>query len=397
MIASLPIPVEACATAQRSLHVLTLTPFYPVLEDDAQGCFVAEPLRWAEQVGVVNTVIAVRPFYQGRAKASVTAVPAAWNHFFSLPGGVGLPTAGAFLYAGLLAQVRALHRSKPVDVIHAHAPLPCGHAAALLSRELGIPFVVTVHGLDAFSTKQVGGYAGRWCQRMTRWVYRSARQVICISEKVREQVLEGSAPLNTEVIYNGVDPRAFAPLEERAAADVVLSVGNLIPIKGHELLLRAIAAIHHRFPDLSCDIIGDGPERSRLDALGADLKLADKVRFLGRRNRAAVAEAMQGCTIFALPSRYEGLGCVYLEAMSAGKAVIACRGQGIEEVIVHGSNGWLVAPDDLEGLAGALSVLLEDRHRRRQMGEAARRTILGGFTLAHQADRLARIYRESVA
>jgi glycosyltransferase involved in cell wall biosynthesis len=83
--------------------------------------------------------------------------------------------------------------------------------------------------------------------------------------------------------------------------------------------------------------------------------------------------------------------------MSAGKPVIACRGQGIEEVIIHGSNGWLVNPDDLQGLTGALSALLEDPDRRRQMGEAARRTILGRFTLAHQADRLARIYRESVA
>jgi glycosyltransferase involved in cell wall biosynthesis len=397
MIASLPLPVEACATSQQPLHVLTLTPFYPVLDDDAQGCFVAEPLRWVEQVGVVNTVIAVRPFYHRRGRASMTAVPAAWSHFFSLPGGVGLPTAGAFLHAKLLAQVRALHRSKPIDVIHAHAPLPCGHAAALLSRELDIPFVVTVHGLDAFSTKQVGGHAGQWCKRVTRWVYHSARQVICISEKVREQVLEGCAAVNTEVIYNGVDPRAFAPREERPATEVLLSVGNLIPIKGHELLLRALASIHHRFPHLSCEIIGDGPERSRLNALAVNLKLADKARFLGRQNRAQVAVAMQGCTIFALPSRYEGLGCVYLEAMSAGKPVIACRGQGIEEVILHGSNGWLVDPDDVQNLAGALSALLEDSHRRRQMGEAARRTILSGFTLAHQADRLARTYRECVA
>jgi glycosyltransferase involved in cell wall biosynthesis len=397
MIASLPIPVEAYAKAHPAPHVLTLTPFYPVGNDDAQGCFVAEPLRWVERLGAVNTVIAVRPFYQGRAGASRSAVPARWSHFFSLPGGFGLPTAGAFLYAHILGQVRALHRLKPIQLIHAHAPLPCGHAAALLSRELGIPFVVTVHGLDAFSTKQVGGYAGQWCKRVTRWVYHSARQVICISERVREQVLEGSATVNTEVIYNGVDPQAFAPREERPGAGVLLSVGNLIPIKGHELLLRAFGAIHHRFPQLSCEIIGDGPERSPLNALAVELKLADKTRFLGRRNRAEVAEAMQGCTIFALPSRYEGLGCVYLEAMSVGKPVIACRGQGIEEVIIHGSNGWLVNPDDLQGLTGALSALLEDPDRRRQMGEAARRTILGRFTLAHQADRLARIYRESVA
>ena len=106
---------------------------------------------------------------------------------------------------------------------------------------------------------------------------------------------------------------------------------------------------------------------------------------------------MRGCTIFALPSRYEGLGCVYLEAMSAANPVIACRGQGIEEVILHGSNGWLVDPGDLVGLSAAMFELLENPQRRQQMGDSARRTILNGFTLAHQAERLARVYRECAA
>jgi teichuronic acid biosynthesis glycosyltransferase TuaC len=397
MIATLPMPVEAYATSRQSLHVLTLTPFYPVLNDDAQGCFVAEPLRWLEQLGVLNTVIAVRPFYYGRARASNSAIRARWSHFFSLPGGLGLPTAGAFLYAGLLTQVRALHRSKPISIIHAHAPLPCGHAAALLSRELGVPFVVTVHGLDAFSTNQVGGHAGRWCKRVSQWVYRSAHQVICISEKVREQVVQGAAPVNSVVVYNGVDPQVFSPREAPPGADVLLSVGTLIPIKGHELLLRAFAAIHGRFSNLSCEIIGEGPQLSRLSALAAELNIGSKTRFLGRQSRSQLAEAMRRCTIFALPSRYEGLGCVYLEAMSDEKPVIGCRRQGIEEVILHGSNGWLMEAGDLPGLAGALSTLLESPQLRRRMGEAARRTILHGFTLAHQADRLTRVYRECVA
>lgn len=397
MIASLPVPTRAVASSQPPLHVLTLTPFYPVRDDDAQGCFVAEPLRWVESLGATNTVIAVRPFYYKRARANGSAVPARWSHFLALPGGFGLSSAGSFLYTHIIRQVRALHRARRVDIIHAHAPLPCGHAAALLSRQLGIPFVVTVHGLDAFSTNQVKGRAGLWCRRVTHWVYGAARQVICISEKVRERVAEGSAPANTAVVYNGVDARMFSPPERPLAANVLLSVGSLIPIKGHELLLRAFAAIQPRFPQLSCDIIGEGSERSRLSALIQELKLVGKARLLGRRSRAEVAEAMRGCTVFSLPSRYEGLGCVYLEAMSAGKPVIACRGQGIDEVIVHGRNGQLVRPDDLQGLCAALSELLQNPVHRRQMGEEARRTILGGFTLAHQADRLARIYRECAA
>ena len=128
--------------------------------------------------------------------------------------------------------------------------------------------------------------------------------------------------------------------------------------------------------------------------LARELGLEKRVRFIGRQNRSEVANAMRRCTIFALPSRYEGLGCVYLEAMSAAKPVIACRGQGIEEVIEQGLNGCLVDPDDLEELTDTISVLMQREQLRRDMGNAARRTILKGYTLAYQAARLARLFRE---
>jgi teichuronic acid biosynthesis glycosyltransferase TuaC len=390
-------PAASPVPSGRALHVLTLTPFYPALEDDARGCFIAEPLPWLEPLGVANTVFAVQPFYRGRARTNNSGIPARWRHYFALPGSLGLPASGAFLFASLLAEVRRMHAAKPIDIIHAHAPLPCGHAAALLSRELGIPFVVTVHGLDAFSTNQVRGYAGQWCKRVSQFVYRSACRVICISDKVCDQVIEGAAaPVDTAVVYNGVDPQVFTPSNPEPVPAVILSVGNLIPIKGHELLLRALAVIQHRHSDLSWEIIGEGAERTRLEKLSRQLGLAEKVRFLGRQSRSEVAEAMRRCTIFALPSRYEGLGCVYLEAMSAAKPVIACRGQGIEEVIQHGINGWLVDPDDLEGLTEALSMLLQNAQLRQEMGAAARNTILQSFTLAYQAARLVRLYKECV-
>jgi glycosyltransferase involved in cell wall biosynthesis len=103
---------------------------------------------------------------------------------------------------------------------------------------------------------------------------------------------------------------------------------------------------------------------------------------------------MRRATVFALPSRYEGLGCVYLEAMAAGKPVVACLGQGIDEVIKPGLNGCLIKPDDLEELIDTLTRLLQQTEIRRKMGDAARRTILQRYTLAEQAARLFRLYRE---
>jgi glycosyltransferase involved in cell wall biosynthesis len=380
------------------MRVLTLTPFYPTASDDAVGCFTAEPLTALQKRGIRSHVIAVQPLYRAASKPDPGSPPATWVHYPCLPGGIGLPSAGALLYASLISKVRSIHRSEPIDLIHAHAALPCGHAASLLTRELGIPCVVTVHGLDAYYTQQVQGIVGGWCERTARLVYRSAACVIGISEKVRDHVAAAlSTPLKTSVIYNGVDCKKFHPAASEPDQNVVLSVGNLIPTKGHGLLLRAFAAAQKQFPNLLCEIIGDGPERTRLQWLTRELDIAKNVRFLGRQSRAQVAEAMRRCSVFALPSRYEGLGCVYLEAMATAKPVIACRGQGVEEIIEHNHNGWLINPGDLQGLTGALIGILADAPLCRRLGSNARLTVLESLTLDQQAASLAAVYKECVA
>jgi glycosyltransferase involved in cell wall biosynthesis len=382
-----------------NFRVVTLTPFYPTAQDDASGCFISEPLDWLAKAGVRNTVFAAQPVYRGSFHNGKTAIPAQWFRYLALPGGFGLPTAGAFLFARTVGRLRELHREQRVDLIHAHGPLPCGHAAMLLSEELKIPFVVSVHGLDVFSDVQVSGRAGKWCRRISQRAYNASRRVICISEHVREQVLEGMGrTCRTSVVYNGVDPELFSPGSGHISEElVILSVGNLIPIKGHELLIRALASFVPEFPALKLEIIGDGPELSRLQSLAGQLEVSDRIRFRGRQPRREVAAAMRRCTVFALPSRYEGLGCVYLEAMSSGKPVIGCREQGIAEIIRHGSNGFLVGPGNEKELTLALGMLLRDANLRRNLGAAARDTILDRLTLEQQAENLARIYREAVA
>ena len=254
----------------KPVQVLTLTPFYPSTNDDAGGCFVAEPLEWlAKGGGVTNSVLAAQPLYREKQQARPSSVPAEWIRYFSFPGGFGLPTAGAFLFARVVGRIRELQKTGSIDLIHAHAPLPCGHAAMLLGAELGLPYVVSVHGLDAFATEQVKGRAGAWCYSIAQRVYRSSRRVICISEHVREKVLEGTgSTCRTSVVYNGVDTEMFSPGKEtEPAAPVILSVGNLIPIKGHDLLIevdlsdgRASARVwtcdlSHKYVDINASYI----------------------------------------------------------------------------------------------------------------------------------------------
>lgn len=377
------------------LHVLTLTPFYPSDGDEVSGCFVAEILRELHVYGVASSVIATDSIYHPSRRTSRES-PADWIRYPQLPGNFGLSTAGSFLGAVLLRKVRSLQQRSPIHVIHAHAALPCGHAAALLSRRLGIPFVVTIHGLDVFNSCFQKGIAAGWRRTASLKVYESANRVICISGKVQRLLKDGAdGSVASALVYNGTDPSIFAPGTAQEQKPIILIVGNLLAGKGHELVLRAIGRVKDSHPSLQCRIIGEGADRDRFARLAKDLGIGDRVHFLGRRSRSEVAEAMRSCTIFALPSRYEGLGCVYLEAMSSGKPVIACQGQGIDEIIRHGSNGWLIPVDGLEELVQGLKVLLADTNLRTRIGQAARQTILHKLTLTHQAESLVRIYEEA--
>jgi teichuronic acid biosynthesis glycosyltransferase TuaC len=389
-------PSESSSVA-RPLHMLTITPFYPKIGNESGGCFVAEPLAELSKAGVKSTVFAVEPWYRPKPYQKASVQDAHWYRYPALPSGVGLASSGRGLFIRLRATLEKLHARSPIDVIHAHGALPCGHAAALLSRYLGIPFVVTVHGLDAFSSRQVSGWSGASCERVSRQVFADARRVIGVSRHVCDEVQNGTGGRPaTLVVYNGVDPALFMPGGD-PAPPAILTVGNMIPTKGHDVIVRAFAVLAPDFPELTWEVIGDGPELNRIHALAEQLGVIARIRFRGRQNRAEVAEACRRCTLFALPSRYEGLGCVYLEAMASGKAAIGCEGQGIEEVIRHRDNGWLVPPNGLEELIEGLRVLLENDLLRRQIGTAARNTVLQSFTLAHQAQGLLTVYRESLA
>jgi teichuronic acid biosynthesis glycosyltransferase TuaC len=378
------------------LHVLTITPFFPSNQNEVNGCFVAEPIEALRQLGVDCTAIAVSALHHPRKRPIVGAgAPAEWVRYPQIPGTFGLASAGRLLYARLLKQVENLHRLKPITVIHAHSALPCGQAAALLSSQLKIPFVVTVHGLDVFNTFYRGGISATWRRKASVGVYRAARVVICISGKVQEILKnEGPPEIRSAVIHNGVDPDLFSPGpgEHKPIDPEILIVGNLVRSKGHELVLQAMARLRPSFPKLRCRIIGEGPDRARFEKLAGELDIDSRVQFVGRQSRSQVAEAMRRCSVFVLPSSNEGLGCVYLEAMACAKPVIACRGQGIEEVIEHEKNGWLIPVDGIEELVQALTTLLASPDLRVSIGTAARQTVLEKLTLAQQAQNLATIY-----
>jgi len=392
-------------TDSASLHVLTLTPFFPSAENPVYGTYIAEPIEHFAEFKLHSTVIAVSPLHHPRRHAAPNAI-AQWLRYPMIPSNAGLTTAGYFLYRRSLARVQRIHRRSRIDVIHAHAALPCGHAAALLAERLRVPFVVTIHGLDVFNACfGPETAAAKRRAKLSMDVYRRAASVICISRQV-ENILKkgiGEAP-SSRVIYNGTDPELFFPSGSAAsngsasisasAPQNILMVGNLLRGKGQEVVFKAMAQIEPEFPDLSCTLIGEGSDERRFIELTRTLGITERVSFLGRQNRQAVAEAMRKCTVFALPSRFEGLGCAYLEAMACGKPVIACDGQGIAEIIRNRENGWLIPVDGVTEMAGALRQLLSSSDLRTNIGINARKTILNGLTLRDQVRQLNDLYCE---
>ena len=219
-------------------------------------------------------------------------------------------------------------------------------------------------------------------------------RVIGVSRYVEAEVRRhGAPPENTLVIHNGSDLVALdrrsaeSPLT-RAGGLLLGSVGNLHPRKGHEFAIRAMPEILQNFPAARLVIIGEGPERPRLEALVRSLGVGDAVSLMGfQENVPAVLKQLD---VYVHPSVEEPFGIAILEAMAARKAVVASQVEGIPEIVVDGVTGILVPPREHGAIANAVCRLIGDASARKQMGIAGRERVEREFnirrtTRAHEA------------
>jgi glycosyltransferase involved in cell wall biosynthesis len=146
-------------------------------------------------------------------------------------------------------------------------------------------------------------------------------------------------------------------------------------------VVRALWLLREPYPELRYLVIGDGPERARLERLAGELGVADRVDFAGQLPHEEALEAARAAHIFVMPSIDEAFGVAYIEAMAAGVPAVGCRGEaGPEEIAAAGDGIRLVPPGDPEALAAELRSLLEDPAARRELGAAARATVERAFT-----------------
>jgi len=178
-------------------------------------------------------------------------------------------------------------------------------------------------------------------------------------------------------------------------APVLLQVGRLTPQKGFDVLFEAIAKIAKRYPHLVVLAVGEGPLRQQLEGLAQQLNIESAVRFLGHRED--VADLLNAVDLVTLASRSEGMPYTLLEAMGSGRAVVATRIGGIEEVIKKEGTAALVPTENPEALAAAITTLLDDPAHAAQMGRDANDYIMEHHTAAGMVAQVQSIYQDLLA
>ena len=300
---------------------------------------------------------------------------------------------------------RVLKR-EAVDLVHAQSPIAAA-PGRLVARMLGLPAVVTVH----LPVTRYHGTRQTLRARSGRWIYVNLDRflnhamtdlLVYVAGRVRdESVASGLAPAErSTVIPNGIDLEDFQGSADRDSlrrsfsvpqgASVITFIGRLDEQKGLDLLLDAAAHLETGVEGVEVWLIGDGPARTELQRQATKLGIDDRVKFWGYQ--AQIERYLYASDIFALPSRYEGMPIVLLEALAAGIPCVVSRVGDNDLVVEDGKQGLVVPPNDVTALAKALNLLLLSPEMRRQMSEAAVRRS-GDFSDEHMAQRYAEMYR----
>jgi glycosyltransferase involved in cell wall biosynthesis len=297
---------------------------------------------------------------------------------------------GGRVFAALLRRHLASVISSlgPPDVIHAHNALWGGYAAAEMGGRFAIPVVVTEHD-SAFIERQRGV---RCSYAKAAW--QSADAVIAVGGSLGRNVAAISER-EVRVIPNMVETNFFTPVpRETSGGFSFLSVGNLVPVKGFDVLIAAFAAAFRHAPATVLRIVGDGPDRNVLVALTEKCGVAGQITFRGALDREGVRDEMRHADAFVSSSRVETFGIAVAEAMACGLPIVATR-SGAPEEFVGSDAGILVEPDDREALAAALV-----RMRREAAAfdrDAVRESVTRRFSEAVVAAQIGDVYRSVLA
>lgn len=304
----------------------------------------------------------------------------------------GLDARAAFRLARLL-------RREGVGLVHAHQYTPFFYA--LLARWLGrrVPVLFTEHG------RHFPDYPRRKRMLANRLLLGRRDRVVGVGESVRQAVIanEGIPAERVGVIYNGIDLEPFARAgRDREAARremgagpddlVLIQVARLDYLKDHATAIRMLERVAARRPDARLVLVGEGPERGKIEDEVRRRGMTERVRLLGLRTD--VARLVAAADVLLLTSISEGIPLTLIEAMAAGLPVVSTRVGGVGEVVAEGETGLLAPAGDDAALAEHVLQLADDRERRVRMGERGRQRAREMFSESQMHAGYRRLYEE---
>lgn len=361
------------APGGKHLKILTFTTLYPDATRRRHGIFVETRLRQLLlHDGIEARVVAPIPWFPwdhprfGDYAAYARVARHEFYHGIEVyhPRYPSLPKVGMTLAPWLMAKAamptlkRLLRDGYDFDVIDAHYFYPDGVAAALLARTLRKPLVITARGSDLNLIARL-----HWPRQWIRWAVRRANHLVAVSAALKQALVDtGARASKITVLRNGVDVALFRPVERdtvrRAlgvSGFVLLSVGNLVPAKGHDLVIEAVAHLL----DTRLLIIGRGPDQSRLRRLIETRGLAERVRILDNMEQDALRDYYGAADALVLASAREGWPNVLLESMACGTPVIATGVGATPDIVAAPEAGVLAAERSTAALLAAIRQLRE--------------------------------------
>jgi phosphatidyl-myo-inositol dimannoside synthase len=303
-----------------------------------------------------------------------------------------------------LSVIKLKHRTRALIV----GTVGEGYIGLLAQQLFDVPFVIFAHGNEVLSLRD-----SEWPRAIE--ALRAASAVMANSRFTAGIVSDfGIPPERIRVIHPGCDTEEFRPVEldiasrnrlldGQAHSYVLLTVGNLVERKGHDLVLKAVSSLRKTIPNLLYVIAGRGPHEGALRRLTRELGIADCVQFKGHVAQHDLISVYNCCDVFLMPSRFlpmdhdvEGFGIVYLEASACGRAVIGGRSGGIEDAILDGKTGLLVDPEEVGELEQTVLRLWRDAALRAALGVAGRKRIISELTWSHFGSHVRRVVNDCV-
>ncbi len=389
------------------LHVLHLTTSFPSNPSNISGPFIHKLALAEIRQGLLCTVLtpsSTRPanWPNNCIVHRFRYAPWSCQRLAQKPGGIPATLAGQpWLYCLLPPFLTGMGLSlirmaRQHDIIHAHWSV-CGALAVLTQPIHQKPVITTLRGSDVNHAKK-----SRIFNLLHKKAIQKSRFIVGVSQAIATDLGRQHHGLADKIRFvpNGVDDAFYALATGRdhlaPSPFKLLFIGSLIPLKGLDVLLKALAGINSQ-ASWTLTVVGDGPEKDHLKSLATDLEIYKKIRFLRSISPDGIPQLMNDHHILILPSYREGRPNVVLEAMAAALPVLATDIEGTRELIQHDQTGWLVPQGDVDALSGALDDLIGGKRNLAAAGLASRQWMQEqGLTWDNTAKLYSQLYAEAI-